>query len=939
MDKRRSGAQDIAKGLMIIGVIFFHALLMISENPSAPLTEFNIFIVLFPFLMSTFFFYAGYNYKASNRTYKQNITRRAKQLLIPLVIAFVVSTVVISSMELAFDHSNVGATFHAIGNSILYSLLSEPLSLMIHFPQEGGLIFELYLSLSLLWFLYALFICSVFFFLLVKFTNKKILNLVLVNLALLVLAFCLGQFVGNYLPYTCQCYPVFLALMLTAAYLRQKNFLDQEIKTKKQIIIHGLSMLAAEGVIVGVSLFCYFQFGATTTGTLPGGRFDPVLKGFDAFIAFGFGLLGTYFFHMICRLIDRVPIVSKGLQWVGNHSAIFYLFHPIFLDLSSIVIFQKKVIWGRGQAFFYVLVVVVLLVLTCMLIDFIAKKSKEKKEEAVKTRRARKEYGKTEIGYYLFDDIFKAHPENKNLACVWFDGVSYSYDEMDKSIDYYARFLVEKGVKKGDHVALLGVNSYNWLVAFFAIIKMGGVAVLLNYMARHETLVNLLKDTDCKFLCYGKYTAMIKKEGEFEGLLQETSLGKERAFSIQSADLDFKSILSHETVESFLSPYSREEDSKRTSYIVFTTGTTSKPKPAMLSQYSLMNILYLNFSRIDPAIPQKFMCLLPMFHCFGLFVVNACLTFGRTVYLNTLFDKVKIYKEFLKNKCGGYASVSVIFDRLARAPFWWLHGAKFVKCCIVGGGFTSEHEFKFLERKYGKDKFLNGYGQTECSPMISLVYPDVPKEKKSTTVGVPMKGIELAFMDPATKKLLPQGEQGEILVKGYNVFNGYYKLSEEEQPFDENGYLHTGDLGYLDEDGYLVLTGRIKDIIIRKGENISPKEIENVLAKYPEFEGVRVLGFPSIDEGEYIIGCVELKKKPPHFSEKLYLNDMKKYLPAIKIPAHIVYMRRFPLNANGKLDEAKLREVCILKIAKFLDEGALAKKTRKLMDESNKKKR
>ena len=256
-----------------------------------------------------------------------------------------------------------------------------------------------------------------------------------------------------------------------------------------------------------------------------------------------------------------------------------------------------------------------------------------------------------------------------------------------------------------------------------------------------------------------------------------------------------------------------------------------------------------------------------------------------------------------------------------------------MKHCIVGGGFTSEQELQFLERKYGKGKFMNGYGQTECSPMISLVYPDAPREKQRSTVGTPMEGIELAFMDPLTKQLLPKGQEGEILVKGYNVFNGYYKMPEEDQPFDKDGYLHTGDLGYLDEDGYLVLSGRLKDIIIRKGENISPKEIEEVLEKFPEFGRVRVLGFPSADEGEYIIACVELKKKPPHFVEEKYFMEMHKTLPAVKIPSHIIYMKKFPLTANGKIDEMKLREICMTKLALFLDEELLALRTKKLMNE------
>ena len=547
------------------------------------------------------------------------------------------------------------------------------------------------------------------------------------------------------------------------------------------------------------------------------------------------------------------------------------------------------------------------------------------------------EYKHYSLGNYLFEDIYKLDEINSQKIGINFKGTPYTFKEIEKSVDYYCKILIDKGIKPGDHVALLGMNSFNWLVAFYAIIKVGAIAVLLNYMARHETLVELINYTDCKYLCYGKYTALVKQEDEFNTLLKETNIPLSHTISFRYRHINFKEILQNEDIKPFKSPLSREEDSKRTSYIIFTTGTTSKPKAAMLSQYSMMNIIYLNFARLDPVFPQKFMCLLPMFHCFGLLVVNAYMAFKRTVYLNSLSNKVNIYKEFVKNKCGDYASVSIIFDKLARAPFWWVHRGRFVKHCIVGGGFTSEEEFKFLEKKYGKGKFMNGYGQTECSPMISLVYPDAPKEKKKSTVGIPMQGIELAFMDPNSKKLLPKGQPGEILVKGYNVFNGYYKM--ENQPFDKDGYLHTGDLGYLDEDDYLVLNGRIKDIIIRKGENISPKEIETELVKFPEFGHVRVLGFPSADEGEYILACVELKKKPLHFVEQKYFDEMKKTLPAIKIPSHIIYMKTFPLTANGKLDEVKLREICMKKLSLFLNEDSLARKTRKLMYKTIEKKR
>ena len=379
MEHRRFGAQDAAKGLMIIGVIFFHAYIMTFDDYTESILSFNVLVALFPFLLNVFFFYSGYNYTPNERTYKQNIARRAKQLLIPLVIALVISVVTIGAMELAFDHADLGARFRDLGNSVLYGLMSEPLALMIGFPKQGGIVFELMLSLGLLWFLYALFVCSLFFYLLVKFTNKKLSTLISVVVGLLLLSFALGQFVGPYLPYSVQCYPVALAIMLTGAYLRQSNFLEREIKTKKDVAFHTVNVLIAEGIVIGTCFLCNGLFGAMTTGSMMGGKFDPALRGFDAFICFAFGLLGTYFLHTVCRVLIRIPGFGKGLQWIGSRSALFYLFHPIFLDLTAIVIFQKQVPWGHAQAFFYVAVVTALLVGVCLLLEFIVKKIKQRK--------------------------------------------------------------------------------------------------------------------------------------------------------------------------------------------------------------------------------------------------------------------------------------------------------------------------------------------------------------------------------------------------------------------------------------------------------------------------------------------------------------------------------------------------------------------------------
>lgn len=380
MEKKRTRAQDAAKGLMIIAVVFFHCYLLVAPNPTAAVMNFNILAAFFPFLLSAFFFYTGYNYLPNGRSAKDNILRRAKQLLIPLVICFVISIVIIGGFELIYNHSDIAASFKAIGNTILYSLMSEPLSIMIGFPKEGGLLYELVVALGLVWFLYTLFICSIFFYILVPHTNKKVTTLISVDIICLALSFCMGQFLGTYLPYCVQAYPLILAIMLTASHLRQHHFLNLRILSKKDSLFHAINMLVAEGIVVGTCLVCHYQFGAILTGSIPGSMFDPVLKGFDALIAFVFSIVGTYFMHTLCRLIKHIPLIGKALQWVGNHSALFYLFHPVFIAILSILIFQKKVIWGIGQAFFYVGITVALLTGVGLLIDFILKKKNFKSE-------------------------------------------------------------------------------------------------------------------------------------------------------------------------------------------------------------------------------------------------------------------------------------------------------------------------------------------------------------------------------------------------------------------------------------------------------------------------------------------------------------------------------------------------------------------------------
>ena len=207
--EKRLSAQSIVKGLLIISVVFFYAsMLCAMPNPVSVLDSFNVLFLLFPFVMMVFFFYAGYNYTSNKRTPLQNIKRRCLQLLIPLVVTFVVSTCLIMAIRIP-----TGESWEGIKNGILYSLMSEPLAQVVGFPSNGIVCYDLVISLGILWFLYALFVVSLIFYLVVDYAIKKVSRVVLIIALCLVISFCLGQFVGVYLPYTVQCYPVALSIM------------------------------------------------------------------------------------------------------------------------------------------------------------------------------------------------------------------------------------------------------------------------------------------------------------------------------------------------------------------------------------------------------------------------------------------------------------------------------------------------------------------------------------------------------------------------------------------------------------------------------------------------------------------------------------------------------------------------------------------------------
>ena len=349
MEKTKN-IQNIAKGILMCSVIFFHSKIFIDYSV---INNFNILFLIFPCLMGVFFFYSGYNYNPKKRTPKESIKRRSKQLLLPIPIIWGLSTILVVPM-LLLTHS---ATLYNIKQSFVYVIMTEPWALMSGF-DISTFNFDLTVCIGVYWFLYTLWIVSCIFYLIVDFVNEKISRHIITVSLLLFIAFLIGNFVGPYLPFTIQCYPVVLAIMLTAAYLRKSNFLDKE-ESKLAMCI---KVIAFELIIILISTICYFAFGANMVGALMGGRFSSSINGLDAYIAYIFAILGTYIIHSSSKLVSKIPVINSLFEKFGENSALIYITHAIIISYVDTLIFHKnhELFSSTAQSIIYLFIILVI---------------------------------------------------------------------------------------------------------------------------------------------------------------------------------------------------------------------------------------------------------------------------------------------------------------------------------------------------------------------------------------------------------------------------------------------------------------------------------------------------------------------------------------------------------------------------------------------------
>ena len=497
----------------------------------------------------------------------------------------------------------------------------------------------------------------------------------------------------------------------------------------------------------------------------------------------------------------------------------------------------------------------------------------------------------------LFSErLFQGNPGRPAIVGM---GQYYTYEELHNGINGMSLKLSEMGVKKGSRVALWSYNTANWLASFFAIVRAGGTAVLINYSTPANEAAEMMADTGTEYLLCGD-NGEVKKDPE--AMSKTAALANIPAENCM--DINPKSIDLCKTDWAAGEGIKDETDADETAFIIMTSGTTSKPKAVQISQSTFSFDADAFNETVSSQMGSSICVAVPLFHILGLLMSYSYLCRGATVCLPSDYKPATLAEAIKEYKVSDMAAVGAIYANLAELEGFEENTVPYLKMCMIAGGMSTPVQMMRLELEYDAT-FINMYGQSEAAP-LTMVNPEDLVEKRAHTVGRVVEGMEVRIISSAGD-ILAEDEIGEVVATGPGLMNGYYGLPQDKQPIDSDGWLHTGDLGYLDKEGYLHLSGRIKDVIIRGGENISPSEIEEALYQVDNIREAKVMGAPHPIYGESVEACITMKDGGEGFDPKAIRTSILPHIARFKVPSHFFLYDSFPLNVNGKLDQKTLR--------------------------------
>lgn len=487
-----------------------------------------------------------------------------------------------------------------------------------------------------------------------------------------------------------------------------------------------------------------------------------------------------------------------------------------------------------------------------------------------------------------------------------------TYKELDYEVDRAARCLLKWGVKRGDHLGIWCEAEIQTVIVMYAAVRIGAVTALINTSLSRKEMKGIVERTDIKWMIIGKSWQSLSYGEMCQGLVEEVPLlegiiysgMEEGAYGFPSLGNFVDEMVSEEElrqVENSVTP----EDS---AYIIFTSGTTSFPKAVMGTHFSRSNMSIQQVSDMEITEHDKICSALPLFHCFGLSanMITAC-TAGACLCLPHSRKTLDVLTAISKFRCTILSAVPSMFAAIIRREDFAQWDVSCLRTGIIGGAKYSLELFNEIEEKIGMT-LTACFGMSEATCGITSTKFSDPLEIRPSS-GVCFDHTEVKIVDPTTGESLPAGKAGEVCTRGYHVMQGYYKQPEETaKTIDKDQWLHTGDMGYIDEQGNLIINGRLKEMIIRGGENISPAEIENVVTEDENVVMCKAVGVPDDFYGEAVCLCVVLEKgvAPDEAALRARLEARLAYF---KVPKYILYLDALPCTPTGKI---RLGEVKVL---------------------------
>ena len=531
----------------------------------------------------------------------------------------------------------------------------------------------------------------------------------------------------------------------------------------------------------------------------------------------------------------------------------------------------------------------------------------------------------------MLDRSAEQFPDNEALVCLH-QGIRWTYREFVEKVNEAARAFMAIGVKRGDRVGIWSPNRYEWTVTQFATAKVGAILVNINpaygvhelQYAMNLAGISVLVTAD-RFKT-SNYRAMLY---ELAPELKRSAPGKLKAEAVPELRAvinvhedrhdgmwTWQEFLSHAGAVSQAQLEQRQDELQFDDpiNIQFTSGTTGNPKGATLTHHNILNNGYFVGESQRLSEKDRMVIPVPLYHCFGMVMGNlGCITHGATmIYPSEGFEPKKVLEAVHQEKATALYGVPTMFIAELAEPEVESYDLSSLRTGIMAGSICPAEVMKKVNSKMHMKEVQIAYGMTETSPVSTQTSSNDPFEKQVTTVGRTQPHLETKIIDPATGNVVPRGEIGELCTRGYSVMLKYWNNEEKtREAIDEAGWMHTGDLATMDEDGYIQIVGRIKDMVIRGGENIYPKEIEEFLYTHPAIEEVQVTGIPDEKYGEELIAWVKLRPDAEPVTGEDLQAFCKGKIAHFKIPRNYKFVDSFPMTVTGKIQKFKMREISI----------------------------